>query len=279
MQAEFYNQYKNAIDGIRLFAGSEIRLKVLMALNEGSKDIGELKVSLGHDSSTILHAMENMESEYIIDGNKGGYSLTNIGKNQAVVLNSLLKSISTLSKNREFWLTHDLSDIPEHFLKRIGDLNNCEIIYSSFVDPLKSITNYYRLVLESNKMICVSSIFLPELFGILETLINRKVEIEIIITKRVFSKVLTSIQYHLDLLSRFISEKTFKLWVLSEEIKTAFTVTDSAISFGLYSNDGMYDITSDLVSYSDDAIKWGEALFEYYRVRSKRVVPEDILID
>ena len=59
---------------------------------------------------------------------------------------------------------------------------------------------------------------------------------------------------------------------LIDELKIAFTVTDTFLSLGLFTLDGRYDVTMDLVSEDKKALKWGLDLFEYFRKKSRRVI-------
>ena len=54
--------------------------------------------------------------------------------------------------------------------------------------------------------------------------------------------------------------------VADENIRVGLTVTDTYLSLGLYNNDGVtYDTTTDLFSFDQMAVKWGERMFKYYK--------------
>jgi predicted transcriptional regulator len=58
----------------------------------------------------------------------------------------------------------------------------------------------------------------------------------------------------------------FRILVTNENVKFGLTVTDKCLSLGLYKNDGVtYDTTTDLFSFDQIAVNWGERLFEYYK--------------
>jgi predicted transcriptional regulator len=60
--------------------------------------------------------------------------------------------------------------------------------------------------------------------------------------------------------------------VLNEPLKVGITVTDKALSLGLYKKDGItYDTTTDLFSIDSHAIAWGERLFSFYRERAEQI--------
>ena len=275
MQPGFYDAYEKASNWLRLISRSEIRIKMLMTLNGGPKDLSQLREQLSLSSSTIIHAIGDMGSEGIIErSSEQGYTLTNIGNVQAVLVNDLINVLGVLSRNREFWLTHDISGIPNHLLKRIGDLGDCEVVKSSPDDVFKIFSNYFQLVGKAKVLKGVSPIFYPDFPGLVKALVDKKSKVELVLTKKVLAKVLD--QEDLEILSGLVSDQTLRLQVIDEDVKVAFTVTDSALSLSLFSNDGTYDTGTDLIGYGNEAIEWGRGLFEYYRKRSKNITPENL---
>jgi len=56
-----------------------------------------------------------------------------------------------------------------------------------------------------------------------------------------------------------------------DDIKVAFTVTESLLNFGLFRLDGGYDLGTDLICTGDSAVVWGRELFGHYRRISKQI--------
>ncbi|MDY6964609.1 MAG: winged helix-turn-helix domain-containing protein [Halobacteriota archaeon] len=273
MQAEFYDFYEKASDWLRLLARSEIRIKILANLNEGVKNLGELREVLDLSSSTILHGMRGMELEALIENTATGYALTNIGKIQTILINDLIKSIAVLSKDRDFWLNHDISGIPEHLLKRIGELNDYEFVRSTPEDLLKTMSNYLYLVMKAKEVKGVSVVFAPQFPSVFKKLVKEKADVQLILTREVMAKTLETSR---GILESLIPKPNFRLWEIDEEVKVAFSVTDSFLSFGLLRNDGTYDFDADLIAHDNEALNWARDLFEYYRKRSKMIGLDDI---
>ena len=92
--------------------------------------------------------------------------------------------------------------------------------------------------------------------------------VELILTDRVINII--SEEHH-DQLKGLMASSNFKLYRLDEDVKVAFTVTDSVFSLGLFGLTGVYDMASDLICVGDEAIKWGMQLFGVYKNRSKLV--------
>ncbi|MDY6865242.1 MAG: winged helix-turn-helix domain-containing protein [Halobacteriota archaeon] len=274
VQSEFYSVYEKSSDWLRLLARSEIRIKLLMILNEENMKLGQLRDYLNLTSSTILHAMKDMEDEELLENTDEGYALTNIGKIQALMISDLIKTITVLTKNKDFWLTHDISGIPDYLLKRLGDLGGCDAVSGSKTDILKPHLNFIKILMEAKEVRGVSPIFYQEYPTIIEKLVENNANVETIVTNEVLS-ILKNEGYK-SRLDDIINEKNFRLWVIDEEVKVAFTFTDSVLSLGLFRDDGTYDLTTDLIFDRKDAIEWSSELFEFYRNRSKRVKSEDI---
>jgi predicted transcriptional regulator len=58
---------------------------------------------------------------------------------------------------------------------------------------------------------------------------------------------------------------------LKDDLKVALTVTETAFSLGLFMVNGEYDYNMDLVSVNQDAIVWGDALFQECIKGSRRL--------
>ena len=156
MQTEIYDTDKNVLRWLKSIAKSETRIKILMALNEGGKNLNQLRDEIGLTSSAILHSMRNMGIENLILKTKEGYFLTNIGKSQAILLNGLINSMSALSKTEDFWLNHDISGIPEVLLRGIGDLRDCEVIRGTTTDLFRVHSEFIKILTFAQNLILIS---------------------------------------------------------------------------------------------------------------------------
>ena len=275
MQAELHNAYKKASYQLRSLARSERKIKILMTLNEGPKDLCQLRDLLFITSSSIIHTMRDMEAEgLIVTGAKECYALTNVGKILAIVLNDLVKAMGVFSKDIEFWLAHDIGGIPDPLLKRIGNLIDFTFLGKSKANVLKTHLNVLQLLTKAKKLKCVAPIFYPDYPDLIEKLINEKSDVQIVVTDDVLNMMFYGMYHRLS--KDILFKQNFKLWVIKEDIKEAFAVTDTAFAFGLFRDDGTYDTSTGLVSYTDEALNWGKNLFRYYRNQAMIIKPEDV---
>jgi len=82
---------------------------------------------------------------------------------------------------------------------------------------------------------------------------------------------------HYNTINEFLSRyELFKLYIISDDLKVAFTVTDRFLSLGLYRLDGTYDAGNDLICIGKDAIAWGFDLFEYYKTCAVKITPDSL---
>lgn len=124
-------------------------------------------------------------------------------------------------------------------------------------------------MLENSKLIKgVSPVFTPDLVNIFAKLAEKGIPIELIVTREVLDKML-------ELADRSALKNALKtnlkLFVIEQNPKTAFTVTDYFFTMGLFRFDESYDYSDELLSYSEEGIGWGRELFDYYIGASKEL--------
>ena len=65
-------------------------------------------------------------------------------------------------------------------------------------------------------------------------------------------------------LEKGASLDNLKLGIVEESTKISLTLGDNFIALGLFSVNGEYDLNTFLISQSEDAIIWGERLFNHH---------------
>ena len=253
----------------RLIVCSDIRKNILITLNHKAKSLGDLRDELNISSTTAIHALRELEKNRLTfqDTNKN-YALTNIGTIVALKLLDFNDAIEVMKKHESFWIEHDLTGIPEHMMEKIGWLKGSTLIEDTSTDIFKVHTNFIKLLTNAREIKGVSSIFVPEYFNLFQDLIiNKKVDVELILTKDVVDKLDEST------LNKIFEDETLKLklYITKQNTKAAFTVTDYFVSMGLFHSNGTYDYNRDLVSYDKKGIEWGRGLFEWYLQQSEKI--------
>ena len=249
---------------LRLATCSELRRVILVSLGEGEKALSELREELEVSSTTAIHALRDLERyNFVFQDEHRDYALTKIGEMIALKLSDFVDAIEVLKKHEDFWLTHDLSGIPEQLLERIGWLNNSNVVKIDVLDIIKTHKTYIAFIETAKWIRGVSSIFSPDYPKVFEGLVKKTIDTRLILTENVWEKVievvgLENIRYQL-------SKGCLEIFIAEEDVKVAFTVTDAVLSLGLFALDGTYDNTCDLISNDERAVCWGVELFEQYQ--------------
>jgi len=262
------DRYDLAEEQIKAFSRSGIRAKIMFCLKDGNKTSSEMERIIGARTSTILHATKEMIEADLVRRTASGFALTNIGMIEALLLDDLVSSIAILDKHKEFWLAHDLRSIPIALQKEVGMLAQSEIISSDSAALLKSHEHFVEKLGQAKEIRGVSPIIIPGHSEVISAAIKYGAEVELILTDKILQ---IAAEEYRDLGSELLKQDNFKLYHLNEDIKVAFTVTDTMLSLGLYRLDGGYDLGRDLICIGAQANSWGRKLFEHYRNKSKLI--------
>ncbi|NJE10155.1 helix-turn-helix transcriptional regulator [Thermococcus sp. MAR1] len=258
---------------LKMVITSSVRHKVLLALSEGPKTLGEIHGQVGSTKSTISHALSDLMDEMLIiqDPETKQYQLTNLGYLVSLQVKNIMEALESIRKFEEFWLSHDLSGIPKELLLRIGELKDSEL-HTTTPEYLKLPHEIYMELIRTSKWIKgVSPILFadyPEEF--LELAFGEDVDIEIITTRTVYEKLVELSAP--EAVEKVRNLPNVRLYVIDENPKVAFTVTNNFLSLGLFLPNGTYDMMNDLISTSEQAKRWGLELFEHYKRRAERVI-------
>jgi predicted transcriptional regulator len=259
-------------DNLKFLAISGVRAKIMITLQEGPKNLSELRELIDLRSSTILHGMNELEKRKIVQKTGDRYSLTTTGKILTLNFADLVKSVIVTKRFEKLWEGHNIEGIPDDLMLRIGSLMNADLIQSEPTDIYKPHMNYTQLLSRSNKFRGVSPLFHSDFKDEMIEMVSRGVDTQLIVTESIMNKLYELAAQDPETFTNLTSQENFELWITDENVRIGFTVTDQFISLGLAFEDGSYDYSMDLVSDDLDAIIWGERLFEYYREKSKKII-------
>lgn len=263
-----WDNYDLAEDKLKAFTRSAVRTKIMLCLKDKAMPASGLEAELGIRTSTILHAIKEMMEAGLIGKKAQNYLLTNTGKIQTLLIDETVSALVLLDRYEDFWAEHDLSGIPEDLLCKIGMLENSKVIIADPAQVLGVQEAFAAEVQKSKVIYGVSPINLPNYASAIVGAVENGASVELILTRRVIDIIFKE---HHDQLKNLLALESFKLCRIEEEVKVAFTVTDSIFSLGLFNLAGVYDMASDLMGADDGAIEWGMQLFRYYRDRSELI--------
>ena len=255
---------------LRLLSCSDLRNNLAQALRNGKKmTLSELSESVGASSPACVHALRELTKEQVThQDEKRNYLLTSIGEIVTRKFTEINATITALLQQREFWLDHDLNDIPEHLLDKIGYLADSAVLTSTPEDLLKSFSALFTLLQNSNQVRAISPIFAEEMTAQFAKLIEKNVDIELIFTPAVLDATLESGDRE-ELAGAL--KKNLKIFKIESQPNFALTVTDYFVMLAFFRPDGSFDWSNALLSYSPDALEWGRELFAYYVEKTEPV--------
>jgi predicted transcriptional regulator len=261
--------YDEIKDNLKFYGISSVRMKIMISLADGPKKTKQLRELAGIQSSTILHGISELERQKIVLREGDNFYLSEIGQILTLKLTDIIKTLAALKNNQNLWLDHQINTIPKDLLKEFGDLSNSMLVESNNVNISKVHENHIEIVLKSRDIKGVSPIFYPIYSEIFKGIIEKGIKVELILTDEVLKKTIDSLEHGRKDIKKHLSTGNLILWTIND-VKAAFTVTDKFLTLGLFFSDGRYDSNKNLVSNDDNAIKWANKLFEYYRKRAER---------
>jgi predicted transcriptional regulator len=247
---------------------SEYRKEILFLLREGPMTLSELKDRFGIKSPEIIPRLKEMVASGLITKKCDTYSIAPFGSVLAKHYEPLLDTIAAIESNECFWLSHDVSSIPEELLFRIKELRKCNVVKAEAHNLFDSHKEFKENVSNALYFKGVTGVFIPSWIKQFSVLASQGVEIDIIITKEIYEKIRN--EYTEQLVS--FLQNGARIRVSDGPLKLAFSITDQFFSMSLHCKNGAtYDHQNDLESNDLVAIKWGEDLFEYYKGKSVEI--------
>lgn len=256
---DFYDHVK---DDLKFLIKSDVRIRILISLSEGTKNIAQLKGELGITSSAILHGMYQLENKNLITRESGNYSLSPPGEIYSYKLMDIIRSISVLGTCQNIFLKHEINCIPPELLRDLGCLKDSQIIKPVPTDVLRPCKIFIQNLYESARVKHLSSVLYTPIIKLLFSNIEER-EVHLILTREVLDKMQEEVDRKV--FDNSLASGNLKLGVINDDTKICFTMGNKFISMGLYFLNGEYDLNNLLMDESREAISWGERLFKHYQ--------------
>ncbi|TGC09368.1 helix-turn-helix transcriptional regulator [Methanolobus halotolerans] len=246
---------------------SEKRKTTLLILQEGPQEMGTLLELLKTTRQSLLPQIRILEEHHLVSQFNDTYELTTIGSLLVDKIAPLLSTLEVLDVDIDYWGTHNFDFVPPYLLKRINDLQECEIITPSLTE-LYSLHKTYHETKITESIYSVGNLFYPDYQSRFTEMIDNKISINYIISENLFNKVRTESTEHFKL---FIKSGYFNLYVYNKKMNFLFfTFDDFHIVINPIKNDGDLD-NKYLLCSTENALKWGKDLFDYYLKDSKPI--------
>jgi len=130
------------------------RLQILLELQEEQMKLTQISKKLDLTAQETSRHLNRMNKASLVEKkSNGAYDLTEFGKQ----ILHLLPGFNFILKNREYFLTHTTSHIPQSFVKRIGQLDGSEycdnaILLFQMVETLITKANEYIWILSDQAL-------------------------------------------------------------------------------------------------------------------------------
>ena len=258
--AETKNKLTEEFSGIKYILTSGMRSKLLIAMYEKPKNLDELRNELKKPSATILHGLKELENINLIKKVQKYYELTSNGFLLTTNMVKLIENWYAINKNKLFWNSHDLSDIPDDVLKDIYLLKNAEYITSTTSDLSNAFNTYIKLISKGKALKIVLPIYSENHFKHLIKLLNGKKlkKLELIVTEEIMDSVKDNILFKREL----IDNPKVEIKYMKRKFKFFLTYGETFMSLTLFFKDGHYDDSQILIAKDMNAIKWSEILIK-----------------
>jgi predicted transcriptional regulator len=261
------NHYDRIMADIQALFRSRLQIQILLALGDGTKTLAQLREVTGSSSQALIPKIRGLESQMLIEQINYMYTLTPLGQVLTFRIMDFYSTLGSIRKHKDFWATHDLTGIPHEFLLDIGSLYDSDIIVDTTEDVIHVYTLYLKIVKEANYIYGASSVMSPGLAESLSSRILEGTQVELIVSNEAADKLRE--EPYVTSIGQLLSYPNFKILVAQVPFRIGLTVTDKCISLGLFKKEGkMYDVGSDLYSVNPKAIKWGENLFQFFKLHS-----------
>ncbi|WP_292379942.1 helix-turn-helix transcriptional regulator [Methanosarcina sp. UBA289] len=250
---------------------SEKRKNVLvLLLREGPKKIDEIKDALDVSSSALMPQIKKLLKWDLVtyDSAEDVYKLSDMGALIVEKIEEFLNIVNIYAENHEYWETRDLSEIPYHMRKRIGNLTHCELLVADRDCLFEFHPTFVDNLINSKHIMMTSSTFQPQTVSLFSKLLKNNCKISVVFTELIFYKFLDDFP---EQFKCFLSHEHMSISIRSGHIgPLTLVVTDTFMALWLFDKKGRFDGTT-LISYEKSALKWGQELFTYYSSISNMV--------
>jgi predicted transcriptional regulator len=261
---------------VAFVARSAVRTEVLRAVAAEPRSGDALVAALDSSKSGVYKSINELAERELIclsDGDGSAWEVTGAGRLVADELDCH-RWVETLLGHREYWLTHDVSVLPERFRRRLPELRNADLLRNPENDP-RYLERYWVERMPAYEKLWVGSRVFHEAYGGAMDDQAQPGEGTRLITHAPLvderpAAVAESIEARPDEVDQRVCE-----------IPCSFMLTEELFTLSLPFPDGQYDQDSVLIGEDEAALRFGEEFFALYwergtPIRSYLTEPDDI---
>jgi len=240
---------------------SEKRKQVLLLLQDGAKEMEAILNSLNTTRQALLPQMKVLEEHHLVSHYDDTYELTTIGKPIVDNMKSIIDKTGVFDTDIDYWGTHELTFIPSHLLKRINELENCEVVSPPITD-LYSFHKSFKLEDKEGSPVYIVTTFLyPDFYSIFTELLERNVTAYYIVSQELLDKIRDNYSKEF---AELIKDNSFKMYVYNKKMKFLFFIFNAVhLLISMLKQNGKFDHKF-VLSTNTKEFEWAKELFEYY---------------
>ncbi len=247
---------------------SDKRKNLLLLLNEGERDIEQIKKSLNVTTRSIMPQIKTLKNENLIKQEQDNFSLTIIGK---IIVKNMLPFLDTsriVEENKDFWTSRNFDSIPAHLFSRIRDIGHYFLIEPDINHMFELPREFVDNIPKSKTITTFVSYLHPEFMSLYLKASETRANISLFLSESALEKIRKE---YLDQFNKLIEMDGTTIFLCKENLKIPMiTVTDWFCYICLFNKEERYD-HMDIISFDDSSLKWCHDLFDYYRNNSKKL--------
>lgn len=256
-------------DDVKFLVASHVRMKILLSLQDGPKKLGYLREATGIASSTLIHGLRQLEEKKWLIRRGDNSHLTSKGKVVLLNLIKLMEKLETFDMQLNFWKNHNLNGIPLELQKDIDALRESYLVEVTLDNLEEPFTRYMQMLSEAKNMNAVLPVFFSRHTDAIHRILLKGGTAKLILADDIFKQFMET--FDLNEFKKYIKSEDLEILVISDNLEIACVVSDTFVSLGLFFEDGLYDTSRLLMGHDNEALRWGDKLFQYYASKGKKV--------
>ena len=230
------------------------RLSLLSEISVRKQRLTDLSKTIGASAQECSRHLARLSSEgLIVKGSDSLYETTALGK----AMQRILPSVEFLLRNRDTFISHDLSFLPASFVERIGDLSS-----GKYVNHLSQVLEHIKATISGARdhvwLISDQPIVVGEIGA---SFYSRDIPVRLISEPTVDPKLLREIR-------KALPRSEFGA---VQDVKVAMAMNEKFAGVCFPGLDAEIDFSAGFAGGGDQFRAWCEDLFEYYWSKSRKV--------
>lgn len=246
---------------------SGVRRTVLLAVVAERRSGPALVADLAASKSGVYKALNELSDHTLVAESAGAWAPTAAGRLVADALERHDR-LESLLADREYWSTHDITDLPEHFRQRLSELADVTILRNPENDP-RYLEQYWVERMPDADRLWVGSRVIHRPYA--EAMDDQAAvggDARLIIHGPVLDQFLDQYEVTPEEVTRSRPE-TIEQRVC--DIPCSFMLTGDLLTLSFPTHDGEYDQDSVVVCRGETALRFGRDFFSYYWERSEPI--------